>query len=197
MGVVAAVLVHPPAIAQPDPEVARQQAERVGAPAGPEHLLVAGVVAEEAELGEHHAEEHRRQQLPPGGSDEHEGDPAGQAEGDRDGDLERVVARAPAQQPRRLDPPRQLGVVAALLTRRRWCHGGAEITGNVGGHEYAAFPAILKRAAEVRGGRLSVSIADYPREARPNDPPRRDGGRQARSRATPHAVPSMGRRPTM
>ena len=57
VGVVTVVLVDPPAVAQPDGQVAVQQADHVVGPPGPEDLPVPGVVADEPELGEHERQE--------------------------------------------------------------------------------------------------------------------------------------------
>jgi hypothetical protein len=46
VGVVAMMLVHPPAEGQPDGEVAEQQPEDVVGPPGPEDLPVARLVAQ-------------------------------------------------------------------------------------------------------------------------------------------------------
>ena len=65
VGVVAVVLVDPPAVAQPDQQVRAQQAQQVVVAPGAEDLPMAGVVAEEADLGEHDRQERRDDQLPP------------------------------------------------------------------------------------------------------------------------------------
>ena len=65
VGVVAVVLTDPPAVAQPDAQVAEQDAEDVVASPGAEDLLVPGVVAQEADLGEHDGQEYGHRQLPP------------------------------------------------------------------------------------------------------------------------------------
>ena len=70
--VVAVVLVDPPAVAEPDAEVAAHDPDDVVGPPGAEDLLVPGVVAEEADLGEHHRQERRDSQLPPGVAHQHE-----------------------------------------------------------------------------------------------------------------------------
>ena len=53
-----------------------RHAEHVVRPAGGEDLPVPGVVAEEAELGEHHGQKHGHRELPPGVPDQHEQRPA-------------------------------------------------------------------------------------------------------------------------
>jgi hypothetical protein len=65
MAVVQGVLVHPPAVAQADTEVGHQHSEPVVPPPAPEDLLMAGIVAEEAELREDDRKIARDNQLPP------------------------------------------------------------------------------------------------------------------------------------
>src|SRR5215216_8023147 len=77
VGVVGVVLVHPPVEAHPDQQVGVDQADQVVGPAGAEQLAVAGVVADEGQLGEHHREVGGRQQLPPGGHEDEEDSPSG------------------------------------------------------------------------------------------------------------------------
>ncbi len=113
MGVVLVVLAHPPAIAEPDAQVAVQDAENVVGPPGAEDLAVPGIMAEEAHLGEHHGQEGRHGQLPPRISHQYEGRPPGGQQSDGRRDLGDVVGRAPLQQSRLLDLPGQLGVLAA------------------------------------------------------------------------------------
>jgi hypothetical protein len=54
----AVVPVNPPAVAQPDSQVAEQDAGDVAGPPGAENLPVPGVVAQEPGLGEDHRQEH-------------------------------------------------------------------------------------------------------------------------------------------
>src|SRR5258708_5256180 len=61
----AVVLVHPPAVAQPDAQVAEQDAGHVAGPPGAENLPVPGVMAQEPAPGEHHPPEHRPPRPPP------------------------------------------------------------------------------------------------------------------------------------
>jgi hypothetical protein len=92
------VLGHPPAVAQPDAEVAVQDADDVIGLPGPEDLPVPGIVTQEADLGEHDGQVSGHGQLPPRVADQDEGGPpAGQQRG-RDADLPRVIARAAVQQ---------------------------------------------------------------------------------------------------
>src|SRR5580658_1233896 len=53
VSVMPVVLAYPPAVAHPDAEIAEQQAQDLANPSGPGDLLVAGVVAKEANLGEY------------------------------------------------------------------------------------------------------------------------------------------------
>ena len=55
---VAVVLADPPAVAQPDAQVAKQDAEDVVGLTGAEDLTVPGIVTQEADLGEHTGQEH-------------------------------------------------------------------------------------------------------------------------------------------
>jgi hypothetical protein len=61
----AVVLAGPPAVAQPDAEIANQDAEEVADPPGAGDLPVPGVVAHEPGLGEHDRQERGDRQLPP------------------------------------------------------------------------------------------------------------------------------------
>ena len=53
----AVVLVGPPGVAQPDAEVAKQDAGYIAGPPGAEDLPVPGVMAQEPDLGEYHRQE--------------------------------------------------------------------------------------------------------------------------------------------
>jgi hypothetical protein len=75
--VMAVVLVHPPAVAQPDAQVAEQDAGGVAGPPGAENLPVSGVMAQEPDLGEHHCQEHGHRQLPPRVAHHGKGGPSG------------------------------------------------------------------------------------------------------------------------
>ena len=59
MSVMAIVLADPPAVAEPDTEIADQEAKDIADPPGPGDLLVTSVMAEKAHLREHDREEHR------------------------------------------------------------------------------------------------------------------------------------------
>ena len=127
--VMAVVLVDPPAVAQPDAQVAEQDAEDVAGPPGAENLPVPGVVAQEPDLGEDHRQERGHRQLPPRVAHHHKDGPSG---GQRRGggrDLPGVVPGAPLQQPRLLDLPGQLRVLAAA-PRCRGCGGQLEPAGS-------------------------------------------------------------------
>ena len=119
VGVMPVVLAGPPAKAQADAEIpARQPEEVIGLP-GAEDLLVARVMAEEAELAEHHGQEDRDPQLPPRITDQRERRPAGHQCRRGDRDLRGVIAQPPVQQTRLPDLPRQHRVLAAAQRRGR------------------------------------------------------------------------------
>jgi hypothetical protein len=65
VGVVASVLVHPPAVAEAGGQVAGDEAGHLTRSARAEHLAVACVVAEERHLRGGHGEEYAHEQLPP------------------------------------------------------------------------------------------------------------------------------------
>src|SRR5262249_7159419 len=65
VGVMAAVLGDPPAVAEPDAEIAVQNAEDVADLPGAGDLPVPGVVAQEPGLSEHNGQEPGYGQLPP------------------------------------------------------------------------------------------------------------------------------------
>src|SRR6266487_370000 len=109
----AVVLVHPPAVAEADAEIAEQDAEDIVGPPGAKDLAVPGVVAEEADLGEYHGLEYRHGQQPPRIAHQNERDPAGPQQAGGEPDLPDVVAGAAFQQSRLLDLPGQLCVFAA------------------------------------------------------------------------------------
>src|SRR5260370_1268570 len=115
----AVVLVDPPAVAQPDAQVAEQDAGYIVGPPGAENLPVPGVVAQEPDLGEDHRQEHGHRQLPPRVARHDKTGPSGGQQPDRDRDLPGVAARPPLQQTRFLDLPGQLRVLAAAPRRRR------------------------------------------------------------------------------
>jgi hypothetical protein len=98
VGVVAVVLVDPPAERQPNREVAVQQPDQPVGPTGPEDLPVAGVMAEEPGLGEDHGQVPGGGQLPPRIAQQHEDRPPGDDQQRIDGDFRRVVSRVPVEQ---------------------------------------------------------------------------------------------------
>ena len=53
------VLADPPAVAEPDTEIAEQETKDIAEPPGPGDLLVTSVVTEKADLREHDREERR------------------------------------------------------------------------------------------------------------------------------------------
>ena len=118
VGVVAVVLLDPPAVAQPDQQVRAHQAQQVVVAPGTEHLPMACVVAEEAELDEHDRQERRDHQLPPRRPEQGEHRPPHRKQRHGEGDPGTVVAGAPIQQPGRTHQPGQLGVVTAPADER-------------------------------------------------------------------------------
>ena len=127
--VMTVVLAHPPAVAQPDTQVAEQDAGDVTGPPGAEHLPVPGVMAQKPDLGEDHRQERGHRQLPPRVAHHHEGRPSGRQHPDGDRDLPGVVPRAPLQQPGLLDLPGQLCILAAAPRRER-CRGQLDLPGH-------------------------------------------------------------------
>ena len=112
VGVVAVVLVDPPAVAQPDGQVAVHEADQVVGPLRPEDLPVPGVVADEPDLGEHHRQERGDRELPPRVPEEHERRPPAGQQRAGDGDLRQVVPGPPPQQAGGLDPVQQVREIA-------------------------------------------------------------------------------------
>jgi hypothetical protein len=78
-----------------------QQPGQVVGPPGAKELAVAGVVAHEGELAEHHRQPGGDAQLPPGLAEHGEGQPPSGQQGQVEGDLGRVPATPtlPAAQP--------------------------------------------------------------------------------------------------
>ena len=113
VGVMAVVLAGPPAVAQPDQQVAVHQTGDVVGPPGPEDLLVAGLMPEEADLAKQGRQVHRHQQLEPGVAEHREQRDARGQQQRQHSDLDRVVAGPPGQQARAADEAAQLGVIAA------------------------------------------------------------------------------------
>jgi hypothetical protein len=112
VAVVVIVLGHPPAEAHPNQQVGVEEADQVVGPPGPEELPVAGVVADEGELGEHHRQIGGGAQLPPRRPQDGEGYRPGGQQGQVEADLGGVPAAAAVQQAGLLDLARQLGVLA-------------------------------------------------------------------------------------
>ena len=133
VGVVAVVLVDPPAVAEPDGQVAVHQPDDVVGALGPEYLLVSGVVADEADLREHTREEDGHHELPPRIAQQDEDRPAGDQQCAGGGDACHVVARPFVQQPGVLDPAQQLGVVATTPGRLRRRDGAVRADGGARG----------------------------------------------------------------
>jgi hypothetical protein len=112
VGVVAAVLADPPAVAQADQAAVEEADGVVGAPPA-EDLLVPGVVADERHVRPDHGQHHGREELPPGVAEERERGPGGGQRGERHPDLDGVVHRPPVEQARLADDAAQIGEVAA------------------------------------------------------------------------------------
>jgi hypothetical protein len=98
VGVMAVVLAGPPAIAQPDQQVAMHQPGDVVGPPGPEDPLMAGLVPEEADLAKQGRQVHRDQQLEPGIAEQCEQRATQGQQQRQHSDLDRVVAGPPVQQ---------------------------------------------------------------------------------------------------
>jgi hypothetical protein len=103
--VVTVVLADPPAGADPDKQVADDQADAVVGPPGAEHLPVAGVVRHEPELRKHDGEEHGGGQLPPRVPKHEERGPSDGQRQRLQADPDDVPSGSPLQQPRLLDAP--------------------------------------------------------------------------------------------
>ena len=87
VGMVAVVLADPPAVAQPNAQVAEQDADDVVGLTGAEDLAVPGVVTQEPDLREHDGQERGHGQLPPRVTDHGEGCPPGGQQHDGGTDL--------------------------------------------------------------------------------------------------------------
>src|ERR1700691_2966992 len=94
------VLIDPPAVAQPDAQIAEHQAQDVADPLEPGDLIVTSVVAQEANLGEYHGEEHGHGKLPPRVTHHDEGGPADSQQKDGRGDPPGVTPWSPFHQAR-------------------------------------------------------------------------------------------------
>ena len=91
----AVVLVDPPAVTQPDQQIADEQSEEIVDPLRSGDLLMTAVVPDEGDLGEGEAHHRGDEQLPPRIADEHEHDPGRGEPADRGDDAHRITA-APA-----------------------------------------------------------------------------------------------------
>ena len=89
---VSVVLGNPPAEAQPDERVPHDEAEQAIAPARAENLVVSRIMADEAQLGEHHSDQRGDGEGRPRVADDDEQDPCREEGEDRQGDLDPVVA---------------------------------------------------------------------------------------------------------
>lgn len=103
VGVVAGVLVHPPAVAQPHQQVADDAGEPFVAGAGDEDLLVCAVVREERRLREEDREVRRDEKLPRGRAQREQRGEAADVRGEQDKAARQVPARAPLHQAHLLD----------------------------------------------------------------------------------------------
>ena len=107
MRMVSVVLGNPPAEAQPDERVPHGEAEQAIAPARAENLVVPRVMADEAQLGEHHPHQRGDGEGRPRVADDDEQGPPGEEGEDRQGDLHPVVARPAVEQAHRPHLQRQ------------------------------------------------------------------------------------------
>jgi len=115
MRMVSIVLGHPPAKAQPDERVGHDEPEHLIAPARAENLVVPGIMADEAQLGEHHPHQWGDGEGQPRVADHDEQGPSGEEGEDRQGDLHPVVAGPALEQTHLSYLPRQ----GAKAGRRR------------------------------------------------------------------------------
>ena len=113
------VLGDPSATAQTDDQIAEQKAGHVAGPLRAENLPVPGVMAQEADLGEHHGQERGHPQLPPRVTHQDQGPRPGGQQHRGGRDLPELVTRAALQQPGLHDLTGQLRVCAVALTRQR------------------------------------------------------------------------------
>lgn len=116
--VVPVVVLHPPAEADPEHQVAVDQAEGLDELAGPGDLTVSRVVHEEGELLVPDGEPDRGQDhLPPGAAGEGQGRPAEGVHQPDHRDPGHVLARAGPHEPGGLDAPGQFAEVLVLRGR--------------------------------------------------------------------------------
>ena len=121
--VVCAVLGDPPSEVEADQRVAYTESEEAVRPTGSEDLLVAHVVADEAELGEHEPEERRDPQRAPGVANEEQPDPSECEHEDRAHDFDAVVRGATIEQPCQSDLGGERTKVAVGALDRGCGHG--------------------------------------------------------------------------
>jgi hypothetical protein len=107
VGVVPVVLADPPAVAEPDQDVAQHLTEQVVGAAAGEHLLVPAVVAEERHLGEHDPEGNRGEHLPPRITDLPHRSPGQDVTEQGHGDADGVGRRPSVEQAGGTDPARK------------------------------------------------------------------------------------------
>jgi hypothetical protein len=91
-----------------------QQPDEVVGALGPEDLPMAGVVADESKLGEHHRQHDGDPELPPRVAQQDEHDPRAQEQAPDGHDLRQVVARPAVEQTGVPDPRQQVGKVTAM-----------------------------------------------------------------------------------
>jgi hypothetical protein len=124
VAVVAVVLADPPAEADPDQQIGMDQADQVVGAAAAEDLPVAGVVADEGDLGEDDRQVGGGHQLPPGVPQGGEGDPSGGEQAEVQAELGGVGPVPPIQQTGLLDLAGELGVLTPASRPRRRRPGG-------------------------------------------------------------------------
>ena len=148
VGMVPVVFVHPPAETESDEQIGHDQSDHVVAPPSTADLAVAGIVADEAQLGEDEGQDGGHEQDPPRVPHPHGGDHHRAQGHDRGGDLDGVVPGAPGQQAIVPHPAGQLG---EILAARGGKQGGLE----PGVHERLSVGARRADAARPAGDRLS------------------------------------------
>src|ERR1700733_9616593 len=125
MRVVRVVLGNPPAEAQPDERVPHDEAEQAVTPARAENLVVPRVMADEAQLGEHHPQQRGDGEGRPRVAGVDEQGPPGEEGEDRQGDLPPVIARPAVEQALRpyLQRQRTKASRRGIVGNRRPVHG--------------------------------------------------------------------------
>jgi hypothetical protein len=119
VGVVPVVLGLPPAEAEPGQQIGHEQPDQVVVASPGEDLVVAGIVADEAELGEHEGQTHGHGEVPPAVADQDGGDPEQEQRSEQGGDLHRVVATTTGEQALVPHLSGELGEILAVGGRRR------------------------------------------------------------------------------